>query len=153
MNRLISIDEQTISRLVKHKSSLLEYVNKQILKREDLETLIGGMHNLQLMLENHRNHIDFISMVVKIGNRDLLYNTLFWVYHSYHGHGFSYDYFLIELNFRRESPGGIIGRWDVTDLGGSLFQSYPQLKNFVSADYVATGFTDALEYAESKWQS
>lgn len=112
MNDLISIDERTISQLVKHKSSLLEYVNKQILKREDLETLIGGMHNLQLMLENHRNHIDFITMVVKIGNSDLLLNTLPWVYHSYHSQGFAYDYFSIELNLWRDS---LIGKIEGCD--------------------------------------
>lgn len=103
MNALNSIDEHTISFLVKHKSSLLESVNNKFLKRDDLEALIGGMHNLQMMLENHRNHIDFVIMVFKIGNADLLFKTLPWVYRSYHSQGFSYDYFSKELNLWRET--------------------------------------------------
>lgn len=103
MQENINAEGETRKIFGEYKNSFLEYVNRKFLERPDLEDLIGGIRNVQLMLDNHRNHISFISILLKIGNIELLEKTIPWVYHSYHNQGFSYDYFSAVLAMWKES--------------------------------------------------
>ena len=70
---------------------------------ENFLELIGGEKNIQAMVDNHRNHIAFMSIVFRLKDPVLLENTLPWVYRAYRNQGFSYDYFIKELNLWKES--------------------------------------------------
>jgi len=80
----------------KKKDFMLDFVNTEMSKRKDSVQLIGG-NSLQMMFDNHRNHINFMINVFKFSLFELLIKIVPWVYRSYHNHGFSYDYFLVEL--------------------------------------------------------
>ncbi len=80
----------------KMKDVLLESVNNEMTSRPDIHELIG--HNpLQMMYDNHQNHINFMINVFKFGYFEMLVKIVPWVYRSYHSHGFAYDYFPVEL--------------------------------------------------------
>ncbi len=82
--------------------AMVEFVNDRLRRRPDLEELIGR-HNLSQMLDNHFNHMLFMCNVLDVGRYELLARVLPWVYRSYHQHGFSYDYFPVEVSAWREA--------------------------------------------------
>jgi len=49
------------------------------------------------MYDNHLNHARFMANVFRFNAYTLLVKTVIWVYRSYHSHGFSFDYFPVEL--------------------------------------------------------
>lgn len=75
---------------------MLDFVNQEMSKRTDIIKLIGG-NPLQMMYDNHRNHVNFMINVFKYSLFEMLVRIIPWVYKSYHNHDFSYDYFPIEL--------------------------------------------------------
>jgi methanogenic corrinoid protein MtbC1 len=75
---------------------MLDEVNTGLSAHPQISALTGG-NPLDMMYDNHRNHIDFLSIVFKFQSFDLLAKTLPWVYHTYRAHGFSFDYFPAEL--------------------------------------------------------
>lgn len=56
-----------------------------------------GYNPLTMMHDNHRNHARFMANVFQFQAWPLLVKTVFWAYRTYHNHGFSYDYFPVEL--------------------------------------------------------
>ncbi|NWF97908.1 MAG: hypothetical protein HXY52_03090 [Nitrospirae bacterium] len=79
-----------------NKDFMLDFVNNEMSKRKDLVQLIGG-NSLQMMYDNHRNHVHFMINVFKFSLFEMLVRLVPWVYKSYHNHGFSYEYFPVEL--------------------------------------------------------
>ncbi|MBN2658475.1 MAG: cobalamin-dependent protein [Spirochaetales bacterium] len=99
----IQFDRESIKLYDEMKYAILESVNKKIFEDNRMVDLIGGRKNIQIMLDNHRNHIAFISIIMKTGNLNLLDQTLPWIYHSYRNQGFSLDYFLTALLYWKET--------------------------------------------------
>lgn len=84
------------------KELLLDFVNDKLARNPKISKLIG-YNPLQMMYDNHLNHINFMINVFKLNNFELLVKIIPWVYRSYHSHGFSFDYFLLELNAWKEA--------------------------------------------------
>ena len=82
--------------------AMLYRVDLQMAKRDDLRRLIGS-NPVAMMKANHRNHADFMADVFRYSSFGLLSQVIVWVYRSYHHHGFSYDYFPLELDAWREA--------------------------------------------------
>jgi hypothetical protein len=80
-----------------HQSKLIDNVNRLLLINPNLFSLIGAESAIDKMLLNHKNHAAFMTTVFRFGNYQMLANTIPWVYRTYKNHGFSYDYFSIEL--------------------------------------------------------
>lgn len=76
--------------------AMLEDVNEELSSRDDITDLIGD-NPLELMFDNHQNHIQFMTNIFKLNDYELLVRTVSWVYRTYKNHGFSYDYFQVEL--------------------------------------------------------
>ncbi|MFO7982255.1 MAG: cobalamin-dependent protein [Desulfuromonadales bacterium] len=75
---------------------LVEQMNRAMAAEPDIQRLIGGVP-LEVMYQNHRNHASFMQNIFFFNQTSLLAATIPWVYHSYHAHGFSYDYFRVAL--------------------------------------------------------
>ena len=75
---------------------MTSFVDNELASRPDIMELLGN-NGLQVMYDNHRHHALFMATVFGVGGYELLARTVPWVYRSYHLHGFSYDYFPIEL--------------------------------------------------------
>ena len=94
---LPAVPVTAISEYYKQMAACVSYVDALFANRTDISKLIG--HNpLSLVYDNHRHHATFMVTVFSVGNYELLARTLPWVYRAYGAHGFSHDYFLIELN-------------------------------------------------------
>jgi methanogenic corrinoid protein MtbC1 len=78
-------------------NNLIIQVDNAMIARRDISALVGE-DGMDMMKINHMNHSAFMSAVFLLNRFSLLEVTLPWVYRAYHNHGFSYDYFLIELN-------------------------------------------------------
>lgn len=73
-----------------------EQVDRQLTATPALELLIGA-NPLIIMYDNHRNHAQFMANVFRFNTLALLARIAVWVYKTYRTHGFSYDYFPVEL--------------------------------------------------------
>lgn len=78
------------------KEHMIEQVDRELAALPAIHMLIG--HNpLRMMHENHRNHARFMVTVFFLNQYELLARTVPWVFRAYHAHGFTYDYFRVEL--------------------------------------------------------
>ncbi|MCX7668435.1 MAG: hypothetical protein N2Z84_05845, partial [Atribacterota bacterium] len=80
----------------KEKEVLLQIVNDKLTEHSNLSRFLG-VNPLQVMYDNHRNHVNFMINILKLNEFAMLVRMVPWVYRVYHLHGFSYDYFLEEL--------------------------------------------------------
>jgi len=76
---------------------MLSDINEQMETLPNIVDLLGG-NPIEMMRNNHENHVDFMRNVIKYRQLDLLVQTLPWVYKAYASQGVQHDYFLKELN-------------------------------------------------------
>lgn len=92
----LRVTPDATSQYIQARNALLDEVNTLMTAHPRIATLIGG-NAMSMMHENHRNHIDFMATVFKFNRFEMLVKTVPWVYRAYRAHGFSFDYFLLEL--------------------------------------------------------
>lgn len=78
------------------KHTLTTEVNRIMESNPDLKSLIG-QNPLSMMHDNHNNHAEFMSNVIKLNDYSFMLKTVLWVYRSYSIQGFSYEYFPVHL--------------------------------------------------------
>lgn len=66
-------------------------INRLMGSRVDLVSLIGE-GNRDMMEDNHRNHVRFMSSVFQHFEPDVLVETVLWVFRAYRSHGFHLTY-------------------------------------------------------------
>lgn len=76
---------------------LISEMNSEMLKRPEVEELVGK-NNIDMMQDNHANHIRFISSILKNYDEEVLVETILWVFRAYRSHGFSTNYWAVQLN-------------------------------------------------------
>ncbi len=76
---------------------LITKMNKLMLERPDIESLVGS-NNINMMKDNHSNHVRFIASILKNHNPDVLVDTVLWVFRAYRSHGFTTNYWAAQLN-------------------------------------------------------
>ncbi len=94
---IISVSQVAADAYDSRKGILAERVNQALLARNDLASLIGGNDSIELMFENHRNHVLFMTAVFHLNAFRLLASGIPWVYKTYSQHGFSFAYFPVAL--------------------------------------------------------
>ncbi|MBS4060207.1 MAG: hypothetical protein KG029_07405 [Bacteroidetes bacterium] len=72
-------------------------INNRFKKRSDLNMLIGE-GNLDMMMDNHRNHMRFLTSVFKHFEPEVLVETVLWVFRAYRSHGFKLTYWPAQLD-------------------------------------------------------
>lgn len=94
-----------------HKSeTLARELNDRFGKRNDIEQLIGA-GNIEMMHDNHRNHLRFMVSLFTHYEPEALVETVLWVFRAYRSHGFKLTYWPAQLDnwveiFKKElSPG------------------------------------------------
>ncbi len=58
-------------------------VSRKLLSRADVDKLIGGPANREMMQDNDRNHARFFSSLFQNYNPEVLVNTVLWVFSAY----------------------------------------------------------------------
>lgn len=76
---------------------LISKINTIMLERPDIESLVGA-NNINMMKDNHANHVRFIASILKNHNPDVLVDTVLWVFRAYRSHGFTTNYWAAQLN-------------------------------------------------------
>lgn len=94
--RLPTVSREVAEEYGAKRAAMVELVDRGMEAERDIVRLIGG-DQASIMRDNHRHHAAFLYNVLRYGHHALLARTLPWVYRAYRGHGFSMDYFLIEL--------------------------------------------------------
>jgi MerR family transcriptional regulator, light-induced transcriptional regulator len=102
-----------------HMPALIRFVDSRLNELPGIDALIGN-NPRQVMYDNHKHHAAFMATVFSIGDYELLARTVLWVYRAYHSHGFSHDYFPVELKAWQEAVETHIG----TDLAGPILAVY-----------------------------
>ena len=72
-------------------------LNDRLSRREDIVQLIGD-GNLDMMYDNHRNHMRFMISLFKGYNPVIFTETVLWVFRAYRSHGFKLTYWPAQLD-------------------------------------------------------
>ena len=91
------IPKQLTDAYISSMADMTAYVDNVLSSKDEISAIVGN-NPLQIMFDNHRHHVHFMGTVFSTGNFELLARIAPWVYRAYAGHGFSYDYFPLELN-------------------------------------------------------
>lgn len=96
-NQLKQVSEMAEQEYVNKEEQLIMKMNRLMLEREDLESLVGK-DNIKMMQDNHANHVRFIASILKNNNPEVLVETILWVFRAYRSHGFSTNYWAAQLS-------------------------------------------------------
>jgi len=95
--KLTQVNNNSAEEFIQKSENLINQMNNIMLDRPDIIKLIGT-DNIQMMKDNHSNHIRFIISILKYPNPDVLVDTILWVFRAYRSHGFSTNYWAAQLN-------------------------------------------------------
>ncbi|MFD1293805.1 hypothetical protein ACFQ5N_08160 [Lutibacter holmesii] len=96
-NQLKQVSIEASSEYSKKAEILTAKMNIIMLERSDLENLVGA-ENIDIMKDNHANHVRFIASILQNYNPDVLVDTILWVFRAYRSHGFKTNYWSAQLN-------------------------------------------------------
>jgi len=77
--------------------AMTSILNKRLSQRNDIEQLIGA-GNLEMMYDNHRNHVRFMISLFHDYNPVVFTETVLWVFRAYRSHGFKLTYWPAQLD-------------------------------------------------------
>ncbi|HSQ47782.1 MAG TPA: hypothetical protein VLM44_12800 [Lutibacter sp.] len=95
--QLKQVSNKTSEEFEQKGDQLISKMNKLMMERLDIEKLTGK-NNINMMKDNHANHVRFISSILKHHNPDVLVETVLWVFSAYRSHGFTTNYWAAQLN-------------------------------------------------------
>lgn len=76
---------------------LVSRINERMLDREDVSELVGA-DNIEMMKDNHANHVRFIGSMLHAFDARVLVETVLWVFRAYRSRGFRDTYWAAQLN-------------------------------------------------------
>jgi len=95
--QLKQVNVKTADEYHQKAEQLISKMNTIMLERPDIESLVGA-NNINMMKDNHSNHVRFITSILKNHNSDVLVDTVLWVFRAYRSHGFTTNYWAAQLN-------------------------------------------------------
>lgn len=95
--KLHQIDEAHATEFSNKRESLLELMNARMNARADITDLVGE-NNLEMMKDNHANHLRFMESVFFELNPEVLTDTVLWVFRAYRSRNFKSTYWSAQLN-------------------------------------------------------
>ncbi|NOU59787.1 hypothetical protein [Marinifilum caeruleilacunae] len=101
-NQIPKIGDKALEDYHKNADKLIARVNDLMTEQADLKTLIGD-ENLDMMKDNHKNHLDFMASLMANFNAQVLVETIIWVFKAYQNHGFNTKYWPVQLESWKKS--------------------------------------------------
>lgn len=95
--QLKMVSEKSVDEFIKNSDQIISEMNIEMLKRADIDSLVGT-ENLEMMEDNHSNHIRFLTSILKEFNAEVFVETIIWVFRAYRSRGFSTNYWAAQLN-------------------------------------------------------
>lgn len=96
-SQLKKVSVKTAEEYHRNTDKLITEMNTLMLERPDIESLVGK-NNINMMKDNHANHVRFIASILKNYNHEVLVDTVLWVFRAYRSHGFTTNYWAAQLN-------------------------------------------------------
>lgn len=94
---LKSVSQKASDEYQTKSDELISRMNEIMLNRSDIVSLVGAK-NLDMMKDNHANHVRFISSIIKNYHSEVMVDTVLWVFNAYQSHGFNSQYWAAQLN-------------------------------------------------------
>ena len=91
------VDPEVADAYAQQADELISRINKSMLARPEITELVGKDH-LDMMKDNHANHVRFMSSILMHYNPEVFVDTVLWVFRAYRSHGFSSNYWATQLN-------------------------------------------------------
>ena len=91
------VDPEIAEEYTQKSDKLISRINKSMLERPEIEKLVG-VDNVNMMKDNHSNHVRFIASILKHDNPEVFVDTVLWVFRAYRSHGFTSNYWATQLN-------------------------------------------------------
>lgn len=88
---------EAIAEFSEKADDMINMLNKRFSARKDIEQLIGE-GNLDMMHDNHRNHIRFMTSLFNEYDPVVFTETVLWVYRAYRSHGLKLTYWPAQLD-------------------------------------------------------
>jgi len=95
-------DVEAVLEYDKIKLAALSFVNNKMLNHPNLTDIIGH-GNRGMMLDNHKNHAEFMDTFFQEFETDVLPETMLWVFKTYRARGFKVEYWNIHLGYWLEA--------------------------------------------------
>jgi len=96
-NQLKCVSSASYEEYFQKAEQLIAQMNTLMLRKADIESLVGK-DNLDMMKDNHANHVRFMLSVFKNYHPEVLVETVLWVFRAYRSHGFTTNYWATQLN-------------------------------------------------------
>lgn len=96
-SRLSQPGTDTVEEFIKKQELLLLSINAYFEDSPHLHLLIGD-GNLEMMKNNHHNHLRFMASLFANYEPDVLVETVLWVFRAYRSHGFRLSYWPAQLD-------------------------------------------------------
>lgn len=93
---VIESSEEHAAEYARKGEIMAEKVNERIIARGYSED-VGGSDNIEVMKDNHRNHVKFITSSIRKFNPETFVEIIIWVYKTYQSRGFKPDYWRHQL--------------------------------------------------------
>lgn len=97
-DKIARVSEDSVREYVDKTDILVAKMNEVMLKREDIYELIGGKKNVEMMKDNHNNHLRFVAAILETPDSETLVDTVLWVFRAYMSRGFSSNYWAAQIN-------------------------------------------------------
>jgi hypothetical protein len=88
---------EAIAEFATKADAMTTHLNDRLSHRDDLIQLIGE-GNLQMMFDNHNNHMRFMISLFNDYNPVVFTETVLWVFRAYRSHGFKLTYWPAQLD-------------------------------------------------------
>jgi hypothetical protein len=94
---LKNVSEKSMEDYIQKSEFLIAKMNLLMMAKPDIENLVGK-NNMEMMKDNHANHIRFMSSIFKTFSADVFVETVLWVFRAYRSHGFNTLYWASQMN-------------------------------------------------------
>ncbi len=96
-SQLKKMSDKSIEEYVQKSDYLIAKMNLLMMEKPDIKTLVGE-NNLEMMKDNHANHVRFMASIFKNYHPDQFVETVLWVFRAYRSHGFTTLYWDSQMN-------------------------------------------------------
>lgn len=133
--KLPHFEDRTYQEYAAKAETLIARINTRMLERDDIGELVGPV-NLQMMKDNHANHVRFIASILHSFDAEVLVETVLWVFRAYRSRDFHTGYWAAQMNAWLEIL--------PTELGPETFREIRPLYEWMQVNIpIFTGLTES----------
>jgi hypothetical protein len=96
-SQLKSVSKESAEEYSQKAEILTAQMNLFMLAKPDIDLLVGK-NNLDMMKDNHANHIRFMASIFRAFDPDVYVETILWVFRAYRSHGFTTLYWASQMS-------------------------------------------------------